>query len=251
MKILIIEDEIITANNLVETIKEIRPEYVILEIIASIEDSINFLKKNQNIDLIFSDIQLSDGLSFEIFKQQETNIPVIFCTAYDEFAMEAFNANGISYLLKPFNSKKIKIAIEKFEGLVNKNSNAIQHLLQYLTKPKLYETIKTILVYQNEKIIPVNIDEIALMYLNNGIIKIITYENRILFSTKSLDDFEKLNVPLFFRANRQFIIQRNAVKDVVQHINRKILVNLNIKFTDQILISKEKIPSFLNWLSNN
>jgi DNA-binding LytR/AlgR family response regulator len=251
MKVLIIEDEKVTANNLVESLTEIRPDYLVVEIIPSIEESINFLKQNQNIDLIFSDIQLTDGLSFEIFKQLETNIPVIFCTAYDEFAMEAFNANGIAYLLKPFDSNKLKIAIEKFEGLVNKNSNAIQHLLQYLAKPKLSETLKSILVYQNEKIIPVNIDDIALMYLNNSIVKLITFDNRILFSTQSLDDFEKLNAPLFFRANRQFIIHRKAVQDASQHFNRKLLVNLNFKFSEQILISKEKTPLFLNWLSNN
>ena len=250
MRILIIEDEKITSDSLIDSINEIRPDYTVVKVLPSVEEAKNYFKTYMNIDLIFSDIQLGDGLSFEIFKQVNTNIPVIFCTAYDEYALEAFNANGIAYILKPFSVQTVQSAINKFENLTYKNNNQISQLLKYLSNPPTQSSVKSILVYQKDRIIPVNTNDIAVMHLTNGIVKLYTFDNRTLLATQSLEDFEKLNIPHFFRANRQFLIHRKAVKEAVQHFNRKLLVSVTIKFSEEILISKEKIPAFFSWLSN-
>jgi len=115
MRILIIEDEKITAEDLAYSIKEVRPNFEIVKMVSSIKSATTFLKTKPLIDLIFSDIQLTDGLSFEIFKQVEVQVPVIFCTAYDEYALNTFDTNGIAYLLKPFTTEAIEKAIQKFE----------------------------------------------------------------------------------------------------------------------------------------
>ena len=250
MRILIIEDEKITAENLSDSIKEARPDYIIQAMLGSVEEAKIYFKKEVNIDLIFSDIQLVDGLSFEIFKEIKINAPVIFCTAYDEYALEAFNANGIAYILKPFTVQTVQSAIDKFEHLTSKNNNQIVQLLNYLNNHPTQSSVKSILVYQKDKIIPVNINDIAIIYLTNGIVKLCTFDNRTLLATESLEDFEKLHIPHFFRANRQFLIHRKAVKEASLYFNRKLIVTVTIKFSEEILISKEKTPAFFSWLSN-
>ena len=174
MRFLIIEDEKLTAKDLELSIKEIRPDFKLIKILPSIKSAITFFKTNPAIDLIFSDIQLTDGLSFEIFKKVEIEAPVIFCTAYDEYALNAFEVNGIAYVLKPFTTETIEIAITKFEKLTNQKYNKLTTLLQYMEqniKPKVNPNI---LVHQGEKIIPVNLDDVALMALKNGIVKLLS-----------------------------------------------------------------------------
>ena len=250
MRVLIIEDEKVASDSLIESIKEVRPDYTVVKVLVSVEEAKSYFKTGTTINLIFSDIQLGDGLSFEIFKQINIDVPVIFCTAYDEYALEAFNANGIAYILKPFDVHAVQSAIHKFENLTNKHNNQISQLLNYFSNTPAQSNVKSILVYQKDKIIPVDTNDIAIMHLSNGIVKLCTFDNRTLLATQSLEDFEKLNIPHFFRANRQFLINRKAVKEALQHFNRKLLVSVVIKFSEEILISKEKVPAFFSWLSN-
>ena len=177
MRILIIEDEKLTADDLVFSIEEVRPNFTVINILTSVKSAIIFLKTKPAIDLISSDIQLTDGLSFEIFKAIEIDVPIIFCTAYDEYALNAFNVNGIAYLLKPFTIDAIKTAIEKFENLTQQKDNKLTKLLQYMEQSNKPKASPTILVYQGEKIIPVPFSDIALIYLKNGIVKLHTFEN--------------------------------------------------------------------------
>ncbi|MGN6211086.1 LytR/AlgR family response regulator transcription factor [Parafilimonas sp.] len=249
MNILIIEDEKITAESLCDYIKELKPSYNITGIKNSVEDAVAFLSSTPAVDLIFSDIQLSDGISFSIFQQIQTDVPVIFCTAYDEYMMEAFSTNGIAYILKPFDITSVKAAIEKFERLTNKNNIQLRQLLEYINAPKEKNASSGILVRQKDKIIPVNLADIAIVYLDHGNVKLYTFDRQTWFAEESLEDFEKLNLPYFFRANRQVIINRKAVKEAAHHFNRKLLVHTTIPFEEQILISKEKSPLFLNWLA--
>jgi DNA-binding LytR/AlgR family response regulator len=250
MKIVVIEDEKITADDLIENLLEIKPNYTIVKILKSISEALVFFQQQPEIDLIFSDIQLGDGLSFDIFKKTNINIPIIFCTAYNEFALEAFKANGIDYILKPFNTAEIKKAIEKFELLANKNEVSINKLLEYFSLKQPVAKNSSILVYQKDVIIPINTYDIAIVQLNNGIVKLVAFNGTTYFTTQSLEEIEKLNILFFFRANRQFILHRNIVKDVVQHLNRKLLVRLIIPFDEQIFISKEKTSAFLAWLTS-
>jgi DNA-binding LytR/AlgR family response regulator len=250
MKIVVIEDEKITADDLIENLLAVKPNYTIVKILKSISEALAFFQQQPEVDLIFSDIQLGDGLSFDIFKKVKINVPIIFCTAYNEYALEAFKANGIDYILKPFDITEIKKAIEKFELLTNKNEVSINKLLEYLSIKQSTANNVSILVYQKDVIIPINTYDIAILQLNNGIVKLMTFNGTTYFTTQSLEEIEKLNLLFFFRANRQFILHRKVVKDVVQHFNRKLLVHLSMPFDEQIFISKEKTPAFLTWLTS-
>ena len=251
MNILVIEDELIIAMHLIESIKEMRPDYSVVKIIGSVYEATVFLKENQTIDLIFSDIHLSDGLSFMIFQELEIKIPIIFYTAYDRYFMEAFNTYGIAYLLKPLDSKKLKAGIEKFEGLVKNKSDVIQHSSGNIKYLKLNTSPNSLLIHQNEKTIPLLFEDIALIWIDHGVVKLTTFDNRTFVPKKSLDDFEKLLNSKFYRINRQYIVQRRAVKDTSQYVSRKLLVNLQVKFAHKITIGKEKAPNFLKWLLSN
>lgn len=127
MKIVVIEDEKISADDLIENLLTVKPNYTIVKILKSISEALAFFQQQPEVDLIFSDIQLGDGLSFDIFKKVKINVPIIFCTAYNEYALEAFKVNGIDYILKPFSIGEIKKAIEKFELFTNKNEVSINN----------------------------------------------------------------------------------------------------------------------------
>jgi two-component system response regulator LytT len=250
MKVVIIEDERITADDLIENLQDVKPNYTIVKLLTSVSEALAFFIQQPQIDLIFSDIQLGDGLSFDIFKQIKVNVPIIFCTAYNEYALEAFKANGIDYILKPFNNAEIKKSIEKFELLTNKSDTSFDKLLDYLSVKQLKTNNVSILVYQKDVIIPINTNDIAIIQLSNGTVKLVAFHGTTYFTTQSLEEIEKINLPFYFRANRQFILHRKIVKDVVQHFNRKLLVRLTIPFDEQIFISKEKTPAFLAWLTS-
>jgi len=175
-------------------------------------------------------------------------VPIIFITAFDEYALDAFNVNDIDYVLKPFNLKTITDSINKFKTLTsNKSENNIDKLISYLQNK--HSKRGSILVYQREKIIPVNTDELALLYTENELIKALCFNGKQYVTNITLEESEKTLAPDFFRANRQHLINRKAIIDVSQHFGRKLLLNLNISYSEKILISKEKSPTFLNWLS--
>ena len=250
MKIVVIEDERISADDLIKNLLAVKPNYTIVKLLTSISEALVFFQQQPEVDLIFSDIQLGDGSSFDIFKQVKMNVPIIFCTAYNEYALEAFKANGIDYILKPFSKAEIKKAIEKFELFTNKSNVTINNLLDYLTVKQPTTNNISILVYQKDVIIPINTNDIAIVQLSNGTVKLVAFNGTTYFTSQSLEEIEKLNLTFFFRTNRQFILHRKIVKDVVQHFNRKLLVRLSIPFDAQIFISKEKTPAFLSWLTS-
>jgi len=251
MKALIIEDEKITADDLAQSIKAVRPNYKIQQFTTSIKSTITYLKTEPAIDLIFSDIQLSDGLSFEIFKKVEVQVPVIFCTAYDEYALNAFETNGIAYLLKPFSKETIEKAIDKFENLTHRKDDKLVRLIQHLEQSKVQSISHTILIYQGEKIIPVKLDNIAVMQLQNGIVKLHTFDHKKYAASETLEELSSLSHPDFFRVNRQHLVHRKAIKDAARYFNRKLVLHLNFPYQEDIIISKEKATSFLNWLSQS
>src|SRR3989339_1559742 len=166
MKIVIIEDEKFTAEDLAKTIISVTPDAEIAAFIYSVRDAISYFKKNAAPDLIFSDIQLGDGLSFKIFKSVDIAAPVIFCTAYDEYALNAFKTNGIDYILKPFSQKTIASTISKYKELkanFSKNSVNIDKIFEVFENQKK-QTLSSVLVYVKDKILPVNIENIAVFY---------------------------------------------------------------------------------------
>jgi len=248
MRFLIIEDEKLTAKDLELSIKEIRPNFNLIKILPSVKSTITFLKTKPLIDLIFSDIQLTDGLSFEIFKKVEIEAPVIFCTAYDEYALNAFDVNGIAYILKPFTTETIETAIQKFEKLTQQKDNKLTALLQYIEQSIKPTTSPTVLVHQGEKIIPVSLDDIAVISLKNGIVRLHTFDKKVFIASESLEELDNLNNPNFFRANRQYLVHQKSIKNAARYFNRRLVLHLYISFDEKIIISREKKPAFLEWL---
>lgn len=253
MKILIIEDEKLTAKDLANTIKTIEPDAEILPIIYSVEDALDFLQQKPEIDLIFSDIELGDGLSFDIFEKTQNNTPIIFCTAYQQYTLEAFKSAGIDYILKPFNKLSVEKTLLKYKNLKEKFSQSSTNFDAVISsiKSNLTNTNPSVIVHQGDKIIPINCQQIALFFIENDIVFAYTFESKKYVINQKLDALEKLFVPIFFRANRQFLINRTAVKDASQYFNRKMTANLTIPFAEQIIIGKLKIKEFVNWLENN
>jgi DNA-binding LytR/AlgR family response regulator len=252
MNIIIIEDEEINAEDLRQNILKHIPEATIIAVLKSVKESVAYLKKHDQPDLFFSDIELGDGSSFEIFEAIKTTTPVIFVTAYNEYALQAFKANGIDYILKPFNHQTVSTALDKYSTLTGTKvkSGDINKLLRHLINtPK--ENKSSILVYQKDKIIPIKLDEIALFYVDDELVKVHCLNGKQYATSQTLDELEKISGNAFFRANRQYVLNREIVKDASQHFNRKLLINLTIDFKDQILISKEKSMTFLEWLASN
>ena len=254
MKIVIIEDEKLTARNLSKTITTIEPDAEIVAILPSVEEAIDFLKDRKDIDLIFSDIQLGDGLSFDIFKKTNNQTPIIFCTAFNEYALDAFKTVGIDYLLKPFSKVTVGKALEKFQQLKTRLAtpeNDVSKMLNLLKNQLNPNKTPSVIIQQGDKIIPLDGAKIALFYIEDDYVFAYTFDQKAHLLSQKLDVLEKTFAPTFFRANRQFLINRKAVKDASHGFNRKIIVNLTLPFKEQIVVGKLKITAFIEWLSSH
>jgi len=253
MKIVIIEDEQLTADDLSETILKVSPEVLIIARLSSVKDAVAWFRKNEQPDLIFSDIQLGDGLCFEIFRKHPITTPVIFCTAFDEYALTAFKAHGIDYILKPFDEQTIAGALTRYKELERKflgNNKQIETILQLFENRKNQKQ-GSVLVYHKDKILPIKLQDIALFYLEHEITYIITFGPKTFTISKSLEELEEIAGNSFYRANRQYLINRKAIKEASQYFARKLSIALSIPFSETITVSKVKVPDFLNWLSRD
>ncbi|HEU4470692.1 MAG TPA: LytTR family DNA-binding domain-containing protein [Flavisolibacter sp.] len=251
MKIAIIEDEKLTAKDLKRTLMEVDPDAEIVAMLHSVEDAKTFFAGNEEADLIFSDIQLGDGLSFEVFKELSRPVPIIFCTAYDHYLLEAFQSTGIDYILKPFKKDTIEKALGKYQSLqkgFTRNKPNYSDLLNAL-EAKLAPKKTAVIVRHREKIIPLDASGIALLFVDNGCTYAYTFDQKKFIVNENLEDLERSFSPQFFRANRQHLVNRKAIKDASHFFNRKIVVNLTIPFKEQILVGKLKVTSFIEWLS--
>lgn len=248
MRIVIIEDENALAMDLAQTLVELDTSIEIVSILKSVEDGKKWFASNPLPDLIFSDIQLGDGLSFEILGSEF--VPVIFCTAYDEYALNAFHANGIDYILKPFSSESVDAALQKFRKLTRTNAQSFQYesikrLLSEMKSPKP----SSILIQYRDTIKPLKIDHIALFRLENGNVHLLTFEKEKHYPGKSLEELEEIVGDDFFRVNRQTLIHRKAIITASSIFSRKLSLNISVPIDEGITISKEKAPAFLKWLS--
>lgn len=252
MKIVIIEDEKITADDLAATIKELEPDSEVIAILSSVKSAICYFQKNLAADLIFSDVQLGDGLCFEIFKAVKISTPVIFCTAYDEYALNAFKTNSIDYVLKPSTSKTIAEALAKYHRLRQTFSGDDQKYKAIFEALMTRDTPKSasVLVHHKDKIMPVKFDDIAMFYIDNEITHLVTLDKRNFSISKTLEELEQISGSNFFRVNRQCLISRKAVIDASHYFSRKLSVNISVPYHDKITVSKEKTPQFLKWLES-
>lgn len=252
MKIIIIEDELKAAKSLANLIIKVKPDAQIIAQLQSIEGAINYLSQNVAPDLIFMDIQLSDGLSFEIFKSVEIHCPIIFCTAYGEYAMDAIKANGIDYLLKPFSQEDLQESLEKVDNFKNFfQQNTQQDLDGLLKRIGLDEGKKSFLVFKHNKYTTIPTDQIAFIYIRNDSSTIMTFQQQEYAIDQSLDQVQNaLSGKQFFRLNRQYLVNFSAIKEVEHYFGRKLFVKLVIPSPDKLLIGKEKTSGFLGWLEN-
>ncbi|WP_272148982.1 LytR/AlgR family response regulator transcription factor [Tenacibaculum aiptasiae] len=250
MKVLIIEDEKPAARRLNRMLAELGIE--IETMLHSVEESINWFQKNEHPDLIFLDIQLSDGLSFEIFEEVEVKSAIIFTTAYDEYALKAFKLNSIDYLLKPIDEDELKIAVDKFKENQPKQSDVqvnIDDIRKLLINPvdRKFKKRFTIKVGQHIKII--HVDEIECFYSENKSTYIHTNSNRNYLIDHSLEHWqEQLDPEQFFRVNRTYIIHINAIKDIISYTNSRLKLVLHSFNEAEIIVSRERVKDFKNWI---
>ncbi|WP_426670144.1 LytR/AlgR family response regulator transcription factor [Mucilaginibacter sp. McL0603] len=252
MNILIIEDEVKIARALAQLIVNVQPEAKIVASKQSISGAVLYLTTNNRPDLIFMDIQLADGLCFEIFKEVKIVSPVVFCTAYDDYAIEAFKSNGIDYILKPFSKETILKTFEKvnkFQSFFQNPKNDLLNIEALLNRISVPVEKKSFLVFKNNRYITIASENIAFFYIRNEIPTIVTFDEKEYGITQSLDEVRNLvSDKQFFRLNRQYLINFAAVKEVEHYFSRKLLVKLVIPTSEQLIVGKDKATIFLGWL---
>ncbi len=253
MKILIIEDEKPAVEKLELMLRKYDPEIEVSGRCTSVEQTIKWLRNPENqIDLLFMDIQLTDGLSFEIFERTEVNTPIIFITAYNEYAIQAFKVNSIDYLLKPLNYDDLYRSMEKIK-LLRENLPANKERIKYdelsralLQMNKSYKT--RFLVKVGDHIRSVKAEDIELFYAEGRTVYIITKKQNKYIIDFKLEELElSLDPNMFFRANRSFIVNINAISDVVVYSNSRLKIELNLYFEKEIIVSREKVAQLKVW----
>lgn len=251
MKALIIEDEVLAAQSLQKLITEVAPDTEVIATLQSIDESVAWFDENPMPDLVFMDIHLADGSSFTIFEQVQITCPVIFTTAYDEYALKAFEVSSIDYLLKPINRNALTRAMNKYNNLIANNSTdnqAITDIIQKLGSIKKHKSC--FLVPERDKLIPILTTNIAYFYIDTKTVKAITLDEHTYYMNQTLDDIMmQLNPDDFFRANRQFIVSRKAIKDLTIWFGNKLSLNMSVNIPEKIIISKAKVSEFKNWFS--
>lgn len=254
MNILLLEDEEPAAKRLEKMLKEIEPGITIEESIVSVASGIKWLQQNPLPDLIISDIQLADGLSFEIFKQVKTLCPVIFTTAYDQYAIEAFKVNSIDYLLKPVKKDELAAALDKHKKLLQEKSATtdLSKLLELMSEGTQSKYKKRFAVRYGEHLKTISIDEAAYFYTEDKINFITTKEGRRYTIDNNLDALETMLDPnIFFRINRQYIISIHAIAEMFAYSKSRVLVKLNPAAKHETIVSTERSGDFKLWLGDN
>lgn len=254
MQVIIIEDELMTAEDLAAILLKLPYGISINKILSSVKEATDYIRSNPAVDLIFCDIQLGDGHSFEIFKQVAVPAPVIFCTAYNEYALAAFNNNGVGYVLKPFSKRSIKDAVDKFNALKSSLLKAdvdLSGLLHRIQTQNLgNHKPSSVLINWKDKILPIKFTDVALFGIEFKTTRLITKDNRNYTISYNLEELEQMCGNEFYRANRQYLINKSAINEVLQYTARKLFIKLSIEGDYDITIAKAKVPEFLSWLKN-
>jgi len=255
MNILLLEDEEPAANRLKKMLKEIEPAALIPDNIVSVASGIKWLQQNPAPDLVISDIQLADGVSFEIFKQVPTLCPVIFTTAYDQYAIEAFRVNSIDYLLKPVKKEELATAIQKYKSLARSAQPVLPDIHKLLaamrtTEPAKYKT--RFAVKYGEHLKTISVEDIAYCYTEDKINFLTTKEGRRYTVDFNLDVLESMLDPhIFFRINRQYIICIHAIAEMFTYSKSRVLIKLNPPAKHETIVSTERSGEFKAWLGDN
>ena len=250
MQVLIIEDEKPAARRLNRMLASLGIE--VQQMLHSVEESLNWLQNNTHPDLIFLDIQLSDGLSFEIFEEIEVKSAIIFTTAYDEYALKAFKLNSIDYLLKPIDDDELAAAVNQFKQQQPQKADLqvnLEDIRKLLINPVDRKFKKRISIKVGQHIKIISIDDVECFFSENKATYIHTSEKRNYLLDGSLETWEEhLNPEQFFRVNRTFIVHINAIKDIVAYTNSRLKLLLTTYKDQEIIVSRERVKDFKNWI---
>ncbi|MBT8185468.1 MAG: LytTR family DNA-binding domain-containing protein [Eudoraea sp.] len=253
MKVLIIEDEIAAGENLAYLLRNIDNTIEIVGILDSVKASVAYFGRPHEIDLVFSDIHLADGLSFEIFDQIRVDFPIIFTTAYDQYTLKAFKLNSIDYLLKPIDEEELAASLQQFNSQVKDKGmaeNQVNGLLN-LIKDQRKSYKKTFLVNHRDELVPLPTEELAYFFIDTGIVKVKTRDNKTYTLDKKLEDLEsELDPDIFNRVNRQFIICKDAIINIKYYFGGKLIANVHPESTERIVISKARARDFKKWMDS-
>ena len=248
MEILIVEDESLAAQKLCNLLKQVDHDFKIIDILETVEESINWFNNNTHPDLIFMDIQLNDGVCFEIFESVNISKPIIFTTAYDEYAINAFKVNRVDYLLKPIKFEDLKRAISKFNSIYNQTNYDIE--LRDIIKQFKKNYKERFFVKVGNHFKSILCTEIFGFYILEKSTFIFTSEGRSLSIDFSLEQLEKLIDPnLFYRISRSFIVNINAIKDIISYSTSRL--ELKVKNWDEnlnIVVSRDRVAKFKKWI---
>lgn len=252
MKAVIIEDELIIAKQLARKVNELANDVEIVSILSSLETAQKWFSRNPEPDLLFMDIQLSDGVSFDLFEQFEITCPVIFTSAYNEYAIKAFKKNGIDYLLKPIVPRELESAISKCRKLIHQSHEPqenIQRLLEELGYQPPSGSRQRFIVRHRNQLIPVNVKEIA-FFSHDHLNYLVNFKReKYIMNTNTLDEIEaQLDPHLFYRANRQHVVQIKAIESVKTMEDGRLLIKLIPPLTEEIEVSRKKAADFRKWL---
>ena len=260
LNILLVEDEDLAAKKLKKMLFEIDPDMCCIGMTDSIEGSVEWLKRNGCPDLIFMDIELADGQSFEIFSRVDVQCPVIFTTAYDEFALKAFKVNSIDYLLKPIKPEELKVALDKFKNLRKQSvsedtksgtqQQSIERLVETLVAQQHGEKYRNrFLVKSGQRLMPIGSESISYFFTEDKIVFMRTKENNKFAMDYTLDELEQqLDPRHFFRANRQYILNSICIDEIHTWFNGKLKVTIKPKPDEEVIVSRERAGDFKEWL---
>lgn len=247
MNVLIIEDEAMAADRLETLLRQAMPEANVLDKLDSVKETAKWFVKNDPPDLIFMDIQLADGLSFEIFEIVNIEAPIIFTTAYDQYALEAFKVSSIDYLLKPIDVEDLTKALDKLKKLtqpINQISQVEELAKKFQPKYKNRFIIKV-----GEHIKSIAVDDVAYFFSRDKASYCTTLDGKNYLLDYSLDQLQEIVSPdSFFRINRKYLISLSPVKDMINHTNSRLKIVLNHSTDNDIIVSRERVQDFKKWL---
>ena len=253
MKIAIIEDEEMAVQQLKSLLPACTVNADVVAVIDTVEETVAWLNTRPAVDLIFMDIHLADGSCFAIFQQCKIEIPVIFTTAYDQYAIRAFEVNSIDYVLKPVRNERLQQALDKFQRLTSQSKvilsqQQLQLITHEVTKSANYK--RHFLIPYKDRLIPVQADEFAWFEIKSGVVRGITFDKKHWLLEETLDELaDTLNPEAFYRANRQFLVSRKAIKEVEYYFNGRFCLHMLPVPEEPVLISKAKAGRFKDWMA--
>jgi two-component system, LytTR family, response regulator LytT len=249
MKVLILEDETLAAEKLKNLLLEVDPTLEIIAVLKSVESATEWLSQHTHPDLIVTDIQLLDGLSFEVFQQVVVTMPVIFTTAYDQYALRAFEVNSIDYLLKPIQKDKLVAALQKLKLRKEPVSSETYDAVLKLLRARDQEFKSRFMVRIGQRIVAIPVEKIAYFFSESKLTYIVTDDGKKYPFDLSLDEIdEQLNPKSFFKINRQFIISFTSIAEIHPYFKGRIKLKLTPDQTEEIIVSSERTPEFKKWL---